>query len=102
MNIVERLKKVFEWIERMDLRVGDIWLNPKQVAELEAEKHPGYDKIADGRVRDAYLELKGAKCVAYLWGARVFDTDMVPEDHVGALPSDWDAKLTGSAGCMPF
>lgn len=101
-DIIERVKKVFEWIELRDLRVGELWLNPKQTGELNDSKHSGYDKIADLRVRDAYLELKGARLVAHLWGARVFESDMVPEDHVGALPDDWDAKLIGSAGCMPF
>lgn len=102
MNIAERLKKVFEWIELRDLRVGELWLHPKQIAELEAEEVSGYDEVAQAVVRDAYLESKGARLMGYLWGARVFESAMVVENHVGALPDDWDAKLLGSAGCMPF
>jgi hypothetical protein len=36
------------------------------------------------------------------FGARVFESEIVPENHVGILPDDWDAKLVGRAGCRPF
>ncbi len=101
-DIVERLRKVFGWIEERDMRVGELWLHPKQVVELIESKDPGWDRIAQRAVRDGFLESKGALHVGLLWGARVFETEKVVEDHVAALPDGWEAKLIGSAGCMPF
>lgn len=103
MSIVDRLCKAFERIEQWDMRVGDIWLHPKQVAELEAEKNDAaYDRIAQKCVRDAFIELKGAPFVGSFLGARVFESEIVVENHVALVPSGFDAKLTGSEGCTPF
>ena len=101
-DVVERLKKVFEWVEQWDLRVGDLWLHPKQVGELNALGHPGWDKVCSARVRQAFLEDKGALYVGMIFGARVFESEKVPEDHVAVVPADLDAKLVGSAACRPI
>jgi hypothetical protein len=101
-TFLNRLHEAFKGIERLDLRVGDVWLNPKQVVELEEARDPGYDRIDLAAVRNAFKETKGAIHTGLLWGARVFASDIVPENHVGLIPSDWDAKPIGPAGCMPF
>ena len=101
-NIIDRLKKVFEWIEERDMRVGELWLHPKQVKELEGAGDLFMDRIAQRAVREAYLESKGALHVGVLWGARVFQTEKVVENHVAALPDGWEARLLDSTACMPF
>jgi hypothetical protein len=102
-SIIERLKKVFGWIEERDMRVGELWLHPKQVAELEAANDPGWDKVASRVVQQMVAETKGgALYVALLWGASVYQSEMVIEDHVAALPDGWNAKLIDSSACMPF
>jgi hypothetical protein len=103
MDIIERLKKVFGWIEERDLRVGELWLHPRQVAELEAAKDPGWDKVVSRAVQQMAAEAKGgALYVALLWGAAVYQSEMVVEDHCAALPAGWSAKLIDSSACMPF
>lgn len=101
-GIIERLKGVFTWIEQMDMRVGELWLHPKQVIELEEAGDPGWDKIHQRAVKLAYLESKGALHVGLLWGARVFQSEKVVEDHVAALPDGWEAKLIDRCACMPL
>lgn len=102
MDIIERLKKVFAWIEERDMRVGELWLHPAQVKELDEAKDPGWDRNAQMSVIRFYLDTKGAPYVGVLWGARVFESKIVVEDHVAALPDGWEAKLVDTPACMPF
>jgi hypothetical protein len=98
--IIERMKAVFAWIEREDLRVGDLWLNPQQVVELGDV--PGWYATSSRAVREATLESKGAEVAGFLWGARVFESSLVPVNHIAAVPADLDARLVGGAACRPF
>jgi len=101
-DIIERLKKVFTWIEERDLRVGELWLHPKQIAELIESKDPGWDKVASLYVREETKKWRGAPLVGLLYGANVYESEIVVEDHVVALPSGLDVKLIDSTACMPF
>jgi hypothetical protein len=101
-KVSDRLVVIFHWIEQWDLRVGDLWLHPKQVVELDAEQSLGFDKIASARVRDSFLDSKGAPYVGIYAGARVFASELVVENHVVAVPDGLDAKLIDKAACMPF
>jgi hypothetical protein len=102
LNIIDRLKEVWGWVEHRDLRVGEIWLHPKQVAELAATKDPGWDAIAMLAVREMFLETKGGLYVGMLWGAQVFESGIIVEDHVVALPTGLFVKLIDSSACMRF
>lgn len=99
-EIIERLDGAFKRLEQWDLHVGDVWLHPNQVVELAGE--PAFDLISSLRVRDAFLESKGAPYVGMLFGARVFSSVIVVENHVVLVPVGLDAKLTDGAACMPF
>jgi hypothetical protein len=101
-EIIKRLKEVFAWMERRDLRVGELWLHSNQVNELVEAKDPGWDRVAQRAVLMGYLESKGALNVGFLWGACVFEAEIVPENHVGVIPDGWEAKLIDPAGCFPF
>ena len=101
-TVVARLVKVFEWLEAQGLRVGSIWLNPKQARELFVGHRDVFDREVDPIILRHHVVTKGATLLGYLFGALVFEADLVPYNHVGAIPEDWDAKLLGSAGCMPF
>jgi hypothetical protein len=101
-GIVRRLIRVFEGVEQLGMRVGDVWLHPKQAKELLVGHADVFDREVDPQILRHYIELKGATLLGYIFGARVFESEIVPENHVGAIPDDWDARLVGSAGCMPF
>lgn len=101
-DIIERLKKVFTWIEERDLRVGELWLHPKQVVELNESKDIGWDRVASHHVREETKKQKGAPLVGFLYGANVYESEIVVADHVVALPSGLDVKLLDSTACMPF
>jgi hypothetical protein len=101
-DIIERLRNVFGWIEERDMRVCELWLHPKQVAELDASNNPGWDRVNQRAVMRAYLDTKGAINVGFLWGALVFESEIVVENHVAALPDGWEARLVNSSACMPF
>lgn len=103
MSILDRIGKAFEPIEQWDMRVGDVWLNPKQVAELAGL--PEFDRVHP--VRDVIIDpprelASGARYVGMLFNARVFESPLVPEDQVGLIPAGWEAKLIGPEGCRSF
>ena len=103
MSILDRIGKAFEPIEQWDMRVGDVWLNPKQVAELAGL--PEFDRVHP--VRDVIIDpprelASGARYVGMLFNARVFESSLVPEDQVGLIPAGWEAKLIGPEGCRSF
>jgi hypothetical protein len=102
MSILDRIGKAFEPIEQWDMRVGDVWLNPKQVAELAGL--PEFDRVHPVRdvVIDYYEKTSGARYVGMLFNARVFESPLVPEDQVGLIPAGWEAKLIGPEGCRSF
>ena len=37
-----------------------------------------------------------------LFGARVFESEIVPVNQVGLVPDGWEAKLKAAQGCMEF
>jgi hypothetical protein len=100
MRIAQRIAKAFERLEPWDLRVGDIWLHPKQVEELRGE--PVYDPIAHRCLRDEFIKIKGAPFVGTIYGARVFASEIVPENHIAIAPAGLEAILTDKSACMPF
>jgi hypothetical protein len=101
-DIIDRLIKVFGWIEERDLRVGQLWLNPKQIEQLNESHHAGWDKVASYHVREETRKLKGAPLVGFFLGAEVYESETVVAEHVVALPSGLDVKLLDGTGAMPF
>jgi hypothetical protein len=100
VSILVRLRDAFNRLEQWDMRVGDVWLHPSQVEELR--KHVEFDRISSFRVERAFVESKGALYKGMLFGARVFESEIVPVNHVGLVSDGWESKLTDRAGCMPF
>ena len=101
-NLLDRLRTAFEWIEKMDLRVGDVWLNQVHVEELFVRYPESCDRVVrEETLRISVIEM-GAPLMGYLWGARVFQSDIAPVNHVALVPADLHAKLVGPAACMPF
>jgi hypothetical protein len=101
-DIVERLKTVFRWVESRDLCVEELWLNRRQIEELNCSEEPGWDRINQRAVILAYLETKGGLYLGMLWCARVYGSELVPEDHVAVMPRGFEAKLIDRSGCQPF
>jgi len=91
MTLLEKLKARFEWLEREDLRVGLLYLNPKEIAELKG--HEEFDPCASKQLRD--LGIRG-----YLWGTTVFESELVPENHVCIVQDGLKVELVDRAACV--
>jgi hypothetical protein len=102
MSIVVRIHQTFERLEQWDLRVGTVWLNPKQILELAADRSGAWDPIWDRHVRDIYIPQRGAPLAGMLFGANVHASPIVPENHIGVIPAGFDGRITGPEGCMPL
>lgn len=100
MNIIPRLADAFGWYEEKDVRIGDVWLHPVHIAELKGESD--FDQISSLRVREAFLDSKGALYVGMIFGARVFESTLVMEDHVVLVPDGLEAKLLDRSAGMSF
>ena len=101
-DIIERLRKVFLRVGEMDQAVGDVWLHPKQIQELHASRDPGWDRIHSGFVMTMNLETRGGLYIGMLWGAQVYQSEVVPEDHCAVVPRGFEAKLVSPEGCRLF
>ncbi len=91
--LLHKLKARFEWLEREDLRVGRLYLNPKEIAELEKVGLENYDRVNMRQLRE--LGIRGA-----LWGATVYESDIVPENHVCILQDGLEVTLIDRAACV--
>jgi len=100
-SLLESLAEAFGWLEARGLRVGRLWLNKREIDLLLTEKD-AFDRESNRTVLDGVSEQAGASFVGYLWGAHTFESPEVPEGHIAILPDDFDAKLIGSAACMPL
>lgn len=92
MTLLDKLRARFEWLEREDLRVGLLYLNAGQIAEL-GEHRQDFDVCATRQLREAGI--RGA-----LWGATVFESDLVPDNHVCIVQDGLDVKLVDGAACV--
>lgn len=92
MTLIDKLKGRFEWLEREDLRVGMLYLNPKEIAELETEP-----KEFDRNNMKA-LRVTGLR--GHLWGAAVIESTLVPEGHVCIVQDGLEAVLVDRAACV--
>lgn len=89
--IVDRMGILETW----DLRIGDIYLHPACVDLVK--NAPDFDRTADLFVRQAFPGLEG-----YLFGMRVFSSDIVPEEHIAMIPDGIEGRLVSSAACIPL
>jgi hypothetical protein len=101
-DIVERLRGVFGWVEERGMRVGDVWLHPNQAKELLVGHVEVFDReTVPQQLRNA-IETKGGVLLGYIFGARVYQSEIIVENHVALVPDGWDVKLLQGASCMPF
>jgi hypothetical protein len=96
-NLLDLIHGSMAHFERLDLRVGRIWLNPVQADELENAPMMVFDRICDPYVRRASPGIRGA-----LFGVTVYASDLVPPMHIAILPDGFDGKLVDSAACFPL
>ena len=99
-GLMKSVLEVFDWIQKMDLRVGSIWRPPREVAVLEEGGTPFFDRVNDPRVRDAYLETVGSPYVGILFGALVFSSEVVVPGHGAILPHGFEARLVEGTACI--
>lgn len=91
--LLEKLKARFEWLEREDLRVGVLYLSPTEVAELEKADPMHFDRCAIRQLRETGIR-------GHLWGATVYESELVPPGHVCIIQDGLDAKLVDGAACV--
>jgi hypothetical protein len=92
-QLLHQIGESFKWVESMDLRVGDLYLNPNDVRLIG--KDLNLDRIASWQVKAAFPGLVGV-----LFGVRVFESDIVPEEHIALIPDGIEGKLVDSAACI--
>jgi hypothetical protein len=93
--LLSKLRTYFNTYEGLGVRVGKVWLNADQVAELRTEKEFTQEP-------NTTLYLRSSQLVGYLWGACVYQSDIVPANHAAFLQDDIDGALIGTAACMPL
>jgi hypothetical protein len=92
-QLLHQIGESFKWVEGMDLRVGDLYLNPNDVRLIG--RHSAFDRIASWQVLSAFPGLVG-----HLYGVRVFESSIVPEEHIALIPDGIEGKLVDSAACI--
>ena len=92
-ELLVRIGKAMKHIERLDFRIDIIYLNPNCVKLIE--KCPEVDRIGDFYVREYFPGL-----VAHLYGMRLFESTIVPEEHVAFIIDGIEGKLVGPQACF--
>ena len=95
-QLLRQVVKSFEHIEKMGLRVGDMYLHLNDVRLLETDS-THLDRVEDSRTKSAMPGIVG-----YLYGARVFESELVPEEHIALIPDGIEGRLVDSAACVPL
>ncbi len=99
-KLLASISRAFRAIEMCDLRVGAIWLHPREILTLGTDAPGFFDKVNDPRVKASYMDVVGAPFEGLLFGAKVFSSEVVVPGHIAILPDGFQAKLTDS--CASF
>jgi hypothetical protein len=99
-KLLDGISRAFRVIEENDLRVGAIWLNPREVSALETSARAHYDKVNDPRVRRSHMATVGAPFEGMIFGAKVFSSGVVVPGHIAILPDGFEARLVDSSACF--
>jgi hypothetical protein len=95
----QALLREFEWLEDRDLRVGTIFLNPKQVTALSGL--PDFDLLHPSN-RRAFMKTDPQPGINWgtLWGAQVRSCKAVPENHAAIVPDGMVLADLDGAACV--
>jgi len=93
--LLDKIRTYFSTYEGLGVKVGRVWLNADQVTELRKSKDFEQELNPTLHVHSALL-------VGYLWGACVYQSNIVPVNHAAFLQDDIDGALIGTAACMPL
>lgn len=88
-----RLCAAFQSMESWDLRVGYIWLNPKDTRTIK----PLIDPVSSLRTHRLISGKFGAVFAGHCFGALVFASDLIPVGHIALAPDGMEAKITSSS-----
>ncbi len=91
--ITDSIKNAMGRFENLDLRVQKIWLNPAQLKELAGQDD--FDPNGLRQLEEAMPGYKGG-----IYGAMVFESDLVPPMHIAVLPDGFDGGLIDSVACF--
>jgi hypothetical protein len=90
--LVSAIVARFKWMEEMDLRVGAAWMHPTDIATLSKDSAV-FDRMAQQISQQIKPDLRG-----HFFGVLVFESSVVPEEHIVLLPAGFDlmnVKLLG-------
>lgn len=99
MVLREALLREFQWLEDRDLRVGTIFLNPKQITTLSGLAGADFDMLHPSN-RRAFMKTDPQPGINWgmMWGAQIRACKAVPEGHAAIVPEGMTlADLDGTA-----
>lgn len=80
----------FAWMESQMMRVGTIFLNPRDILRLPTDQ---FDKTT--HKEHLAIGIHGS-----LWGADVIASDVVPDGHAALAPAGMRATIEDADACM--
>lgn len=97
-KLLARIGEAFKWVERQDMRVGEVWLHPDDVAVL-LEDWGAIDRVAQRAVIEAMARPEqGGRYLGQVFGASVYESGKVRPAHVCIVPEGW--KVVDPSSCM--
>jgi len=83
----EALLREFQWLENRNLRVGTVFLNPKEIETLSGLAGADFDML-DPSNRRAFMKIDPQPGINWgmLWGAQIRACKAVPENHAAIIP----------------
>jgi hypothetical protein len=100
-DLVAGLYAAFKMYEDKNCIVRAIWLNPINVRTLWNEPDV-FARECDMEQGKKMFELFRATLMGYFFGAMVFESNIVPTNHVAVLPDGFAGHLVDKAACMPL
>jgi hypothetical protein len=91
------LADCFAYFEKDGLNVGSVFLNPKDILALRSQAAK-WTMVGNPLFAETQFPDMG-KFVGWIWGAKVFETDVVPPGRVCLLPEGVRGKPTSAASC---
>jgi hypothetical protein len=108
-TILAKIHNAWKRFEEMDLRVGTIWLNPTDMAELAKFRGADFDPFAP-EVRRMLIEAGGSPGLpaqpgtpeGHLWGAEVRCTPEIVDNHVAIAPDGMRVSSLDKTAGIPM
>jgi len=97
--LVGRISDLMKPFENLDLRLAALWVRPE-----EADKLRRCNEFDVARCKQviAHLSCAESQFIGNLLGMNVYETKLLPPNHIALLPDGFDAKLIGGEAGIPL